>query len=226
MSDNAWQIHCTRVLLNVLDKSTLSQHQRVREWSQEKVVLAQKQRVIIADVDLSGRNLAEFDFSFVYFARVKFIQASLVRAKFNRAIFLDCSMRGADLFGTSLWLADTKRMDMAEVKNYARANLNTNTEISELNFARPLLIRRAEDHRYKRDILESGIGGIFGRWLVWTDFGAKLLPTLLICLAANLIFGLIYYVIGKLSQGTFILPRGSISSDVRNTWTYKALQES
>ena len=204
MTANAWQIHCTSILMGILDRSGYSQQDRVQEWTTEKMLLAQKQRVIVADADLTQRNLTDFDFSYVYFARVKFVRANLTRAKFRRATFLDCSMRGADLDRASLWLADTKTMDLAEVRNYSRADLNTNTPITRQNYARPLLVRLAEDHRYKQDIPISGIGGWFGRFLAWTDFGARLLPTVYIVGGVNVAFGTLYWLIEKAWNGTFV----------------------
>lgn len=111
---NAWQQLCSHELLRCLELQ-VSQFEKARRWRRSKRYLerpfqvltgqgygANGERVVLADLDLSGCDLSGFDFRRAYLTRINFSGATAARADFRQSIVSECRLAGLRLRGADL----------------------------------------------------------------------------------------------------------------------------
>jgi uncharacterized protein YjbI with pentapeptide repeats len=101
----SWQLECQDGLRVALDMggATGEEHWRAlrQKWLTQK-----KDRVILADLDLSGADLRDYDLSRCWVGRSSFINANLSGANLSQSILRDCDLTGANIRGTNFYAAD------------------------------------------------------------------------------------------------------------------------
>jgi hypothetical protein len=181
---NAWQRLCSSELVRCVELQA-SQRRRARAWKEAKNFLEtprtvpggggprQVERVVLADLDLSGCDVTGFDFRRCYIIRVNLIDAVARRADFRQAMFRSCDFRGLDLAG-----ADLSNASIAEsVSNFNAIRLDDWTRFASIR-AEDLpkgtsvdLINRIhkDNARYnKYGVRRSQVSRLF---LKWTNYG-------------------------------------------------------
>lgn len=98
---NEWQEHCTAELQKCIDLGPRGEALwAVRRWQLHEDAKTDPRasgRIIIADLDASGRSLKRYSFFACYIIRTKFSRADLTGADFKFSIIRDSSFSGSDL---------------------------------------------------------------------------------------------------------------------------------
>ena len=100
-----WQLECQdglRAALEIGGAAGQEHWSALRqEWLSHK-----KPRVTLADLDLSGQELRDYDLSRCWIGRCSFVNCNLSGASFSQSIFRDCDLTGADIRGANFYAAD------------------------------------------------------------------------------------------------------------------------
>jgi hypothetical protein len=103
----SWQEVCQDGLRVALDIGGTAGQEHWDDLRQ-KWLTQKKDRVIVADLDLSGADLRGYDFSRCWIGRCCFVDANLSYTNFSQSIFRDCDLTGANIGGASFYAADLR----------------------------------------------------------------------------------------------------------------------
>jgi hypothetical protein len=127
-----WQLECQDGLRVALDMGgTLGQE----HWQalRQKWITQKKERVILADLDLSGEDLRDYNLSRCWIGRCSFINSNLSGANFSQSILRDCDLTGANISGTSFYAADLASPNNRLI--HTRFDDTTNMEVNRSQLA-------------------------------------------------------------------------------------------
>lgn len=155
------------------------------EWELAKSrLLKLGPRIVIADIDLSRRNLKGFDFSRCYFSRVIFRLSDLSGAIFRQAICRETNFTQAFLTQADLSLIDLRGCE-----------LNFATPVSEMRGVRPWLAEKIEIAQYRFDHTGDTPNRILKKWYEITRFGTSARWLAAASSTITIVFGCIFYSI-------------------------------
>ncbi len=203
-ANNAWQQHCTLTLQKCLERGAVA----ASEWAQARSVLfaqaekviahKQERRIIIADVDLSGRDLRGFNFQWTYFIRTNLSKANLRKTNFIQCIINECDLRNANAKHTNFDRAVIKNCDLQGLKYNWRTNLALIGQLNNRNLSSVL-----EDRILQQQAARNGTNApLFMRLLfVITGHGYAVWRLALACAVVMGFFALLYW---SISAANFI----------------------
>jgi hypothetical protein len=101
----SWQLECQDGLRVALDMGGAAGQEH---WGclRQKWITQKKDRVTLADLDLSGQDLREYDLSRCWIGRCSFINSNLSGANFSQSILRDCDLTGANIRAANFYAAD------------------------------------------------------------------------------------------------------------------------
>jgi hypothetical protein len=196
---NSWQEQCTKELL----ACAAANRNRHGTWAKQKKILEGKHRIIIADVELQGADLQEFDFSRCYVIRTDFSRANLTKAKFSQAVVKETTFQRARISATDFSDADVSGANFYDVAFDKATRLNWLSQVTDANRARPALRQAVDDHRYIADLRKMKAGLLVRLWNVSTKYGTSLERLFIFSVALNIVFGSVYYVLSAANPKLF-----------------------
>jgi hypothetical protein len=125
--DLRWQQECQDGLRVALDMGGTAGQQHWADLRQKWLTL-KKERVIVADLDLSGADLRGYDLSRCWIGRCSFVNSNLSCANCSQSIFRDCDLTAADVSGTNFYAADFAHPNNRMI--HTRFDDSTNMEIN------------------------------------------------------------------------------------------------
>ena len=193
MASQIWQKRCTKTLTDCV---ALGAAAGETAWERHRRELVQEDRIIIANCDLRGRDLAGFNFSFCYFIDVDLTGASLRRATFDRAIVRKCFFVRADLRGADFSRASIGRDTIGWDAIIDRTSRLAFTGASDdLGGFGPLFRSRAEDDQRVDAIERSNRHPVAKIWYRFIDYGRSIWRLGIAFLLVTVVFGVIYWLV-------------------------------
>jgi len=192
-ADRSWAEKCTQVLL---DSIALGQAAGARDWKAQRAKLTDQEHIRIWDLDLSERDLRNFDFSRCKLFNVKFVGATLVQSSFEQTILRECNFTRANLVGASFRGADLRTSVFRNVQ------IDNETDFAVIKGRLPedadLLLEDRARAAWAREEFEQDLSrGKVHRALVKVlDYGDNLPRLLAIAGGLILFFALLFWIAG------------------------------
>ncbi|MGA7975302.1 MAG: pentapeptide repeat-containing protein [Pseudolabrys sp.] len=191
-----WQEFCTRTLMDTLG---LPEHQRTLAWTEartELLRLAEKciarreyRRIVIADADLSNRELRGYNFNYCYIIRTIFKGADIRDATFQYSILRHGSLRDANSIGAVFSFADLQ----GTVVENLRYDSNSKFGFSIFRPSGPVSPQLEDRVGHDRAAVSSGNAPFLNKLLnVLTGYGFRIRPLLLGSSLVVFIFAILY----------------------------------
>lgn len=144
-----WQDKCAKALREALE---LGGSAGRAHWSakRQRWLTNQKNRVILSDLELSGQDLREYDFSRCWIGGTIFDDANLSGADLSQSIFRGCSLNRTNLSRASFWHADLSDHPDYGENSLVDTQFDASTDMEVNKNQIPSKIDRALDDLAKR----------------------------------------------------------------------------
>lgn len=193
-----WQDICSRALLDCIALEDKASGTGQQLWAHRRRIFAERQRVILADIDLQRAALRGFDFRYCYIVRCDFSGCDLTSADFRATMMRGVRFTRADLSAANLDGADlSSDCNLHALRFDDKSRFNLAGHISDENHARPALKLRIEEHRYVGDVQRMTRSPLAKIWNFVTDYGRSVQRLLAVSVGVNLAFFLLYTLINK-----------------------------
>lgn len=162
-----------------------------------------KERIIIADIDLSKARLMRYDFGHCYFTRVNFEGANLSGCDFSYSIFRGCNANNSNIEGANFRSVDMSQdglsLDTDKFDETTKIYLENDHIPKEIH---PGLVSMANQAR----AIQTWRRKKYKKWYVKsmlyvTDSGYSVRNLMLISLAVVVLFAAVFAKINNISNG-------------------------
>jgi hypothetical protein len=192
-SDAEWAEKCTKTLV---ESVALGQTAGAADWKKQRAELTDQEHIRIWNLNLSNKDLKDFDFSRCKFSKVKFIGATLVRSSFEQSILRECNFTHAKLMGTNLRGADLKTSILRDVEFDKKTNFSIMKgrlpEDADLVFEERAKTAWAREE-FDRDLSR---GTIYRKLVKAIDYGDNLRRLLAFAVIVIGLFALLFWIAG------------------------------
>lgn len=109
---SVWQKSCSDILRECVEVEGPDGREKWDTWKNDS---GRKERIIIADLDFSGKNLNGYDFSRCWVGRIKLVKSDLSNTNFMQSIMRDCDLSGSDISSANFRSADLQTSVMRDL---------------------------------------------------------------------------------------------------------------